>query len=292
MNTPKLFSLLFILIFTFGYSQKRNDSIRITHRHYVLKKHFYQKYTSKDSIGFMIKDTDTLIQVFNYIPPKGKPVPYEYKDDTFLKYYKKIAFREIHKDSADTKPMKYWKTPINIFFASEIDKNVKKKVIPFLKAIDKHVDSLSITIVKNLEDSNYVIFSNEDYQYSDNIDKKNAGDYFIKWHNNNQIFKGFIRINTAKITSRSQQIIKIKALFIGSLGWFNLIDHLSCNSYFSNCYSDDKQMTDLDWELLKYHYSYGICKGTKRQTFEEQHKSAKENLKKYGNHSTFMFYHQ
>ena len=35
----------------------------------------------------------------------------------------------------------------------------------------------------------------------------------------------------------------------------------------------------IDLEILKYHYSYGICKGTNIDTFEKNHKDAKEALK-------------
>jgi hypothetical protein len=34
-----------------------------------------------------------------------------------------------------------------------------------------------------------------------------------------------------------------------------------------------------DLEILKYHYSYGICKGTDLIVFEKNHKDAKETLK-------------
>ena len=67
-------------------------------------------------------------------------------------------------------------------------------------------------------------------------------------------------------------------------------EELSCNSYFSNCYSDNKILTEKDMELLKYHYSYGICKGTTRKIFEEQHKRAKDAIK--NKNSRFDFFHE
>ena len=69
--------------------------------------HFREKYESKDSIGFLIYEGDTLIRVNHYKAPKGVRVPYENRDSTFLSIYKKLAFRPIHKDSSDSKPMKY-----------------------------------------------------------------------------------------------------------------------------------------------------------------------------------------
>jgi hypothetical protein len=35
-----------------------------------------------------------------------------------------------------------------------------------------------------------------------------------------------------------------------------------------------------DLEILKYHYSYGICKGTNLETFEKNHSDAKQHLRK------------
>jgi hypothetical protein len=36
----------------------------------------------------------------------------------------------------------------------------------------------------------------------------------------------------------------------------------------------------MDFEIIKYQYSYGICKSTNLKTFEENHKRAIELLKK------------
>jgi hypothetical protein len=40
-----------------------------------------------------------------------------------------------------------------------------------------------------------------------------------------------------------------------------------------------KRIWKKDLEILKYHYSYGICKGTDLIVFEKNHKDAKETLK-------------
>jgi hypothetical protein len=41
-------------------------------------------------------------------------------------------------------------------------------------------------------------------------------------------------------------------------------------------------------EIIKYHYSYGICKGTNLETFENQHKKAKALLKETGHKLYFL----
>ena len=80
-------------------------------------KRIYNKVLTKsDSLNFKFRNNDTLVKVQNYKVPKGISVPYEYKDSTFLELYKKIAFNPIHKDSTNSKPMKYWKDGIKIFF--------------------------------------------------------------------------------------------------------------------------------------------------------------------------------
>jgi hypothetical protein len=74
------------------------------------------------------------------------------------------------------------------------------------------------------------------------------------------------------------RLYELKKYFIQNLGYFNLINDFDCDSYFSNCYSPNKKLSALDLELIKYHYSYGICKGTDLNTFQEQHQRAKETL--------------
>jgi hypothetical protein len=288
--------IIIALIISLSFINAQNRSeIQSDTLFFIPKIVFKHHYKKTDSIGFKINGNDTLIKVSKVIKHKKKPgvrVAYEYKDSTFLEYYKKLAFQNYKsKDSLDTKPMKYWKGPIKIFFAKSIKNDVTKNVMNFVKSLNKEVDSLSIYKVKRLEDSNYVIYSDQDYQYESKMNTTNAADYYISWRGNNQIFKGSIRINKSKLTSTKIQILKIQEMFIGSLGWFKFTNDLDCDSYFSDCHSDNKQLTALDWELLKYHYSYGICKGTTRNVFEEQHRQSKEMIKKYGKKSKMYFLH-
>jgi hypothetical protein len=60
---------------------------------------------------------------------------------------------------------------------------------------------------------------------------------------------------------KEQVITSLKINFIRSLGYF-IPNYLDCTSYFSSCPSDKKEFGKKDLEILKYHYSYGICKGT------------------------------
>lgn len=282
---------IFILVGIWMLSMlvRAQEDPQIKSRYYISKQNFEKNYSTKDSIGFTLKDGDTLIGVKNHHKPEGVPVPYEYKDSTFLELYKKVAFQPIHKDSSNTKPMKYWKDDIKIFFSEGMSKSVIKAVLKFTNVIDKEVDSLKIKRVKNLQDSNYVIYYNTDYEYSNDIKNNKASSYWVSWNRKSQIDRGYIRIIKPNMFSDKLAQQKIKELFVESLGWFVLNNELGCESYFSNCYSDDKNLSQLDLELIKYHYSYGICKGTRLKDFEEQHKHAKENLKTYG--AKILFYH-
>ncbi|MTE25518.1 hypothetical protein [Winogradskyella ouciana] len=238
------------------------------------------KYQSKDSLGFIVRDGDTLIRVENYIESKSPSVPYEYKDSTFLELYKKIAFQPIHKDSSNTKPMKYWKDDIRIYFSENMSKSVIRDVMEFAHKIDEEVDSLKITKVKKIEDSNYVIYYDTDYEYLNEIKNKKKSDYWISWNGKNQIERGYLRIVKSRMFSEKLTTQKIRELFFGTLGWFYLQDDLDCDNYVANCYSDSKHLTAIDLEILRYHYSYGICKRTSLKTFEAQHRQCKENLRK------------
>ncbi|OZV68592.1 hypothetical protein [Winogradskyella aurantia] len=258
---------------------------------FVPQQVFISNYKKSDSIGFMISEADTLVMVKKLFTPAGVRVKYEPRDSTFLEYYKKIAFRSKHKDSTNTETMKYWKEPIKIYFGNNVHKDVVKDVMVLFKQIDEKIDSLSISKVRKLEQSNYVIFNNEGYQYEPRVNKTKAADYFIEWNGKSQIFKGSLRYDTKILPSLKLQIQKIKEIFIGSLGWFIANDSLTCDSFFSNCYSDNKHMTALDWELLKYHYSYGICKGTSLNTFEEQHRTAQQAIRDNNSVNNFYFIH-
>ncbi|WP_143185600.1 hypothetical protein [Winogradskyella jejuensis] len=264
---------------------------KVKHIQQIFVPHSYYKeyYTKTDSLGYKIKDKDTLIHVSSFIKPKGVGVPYEFKDDTFLEVYKPIAFQSTEKKNSDSEPMKYWKEEIKIYFTPNISKRVKKEFLRFTKTIDKNVDSLKVRNVKNIENANYIIYTNNDFEYEENLKSMSSGGYYINWNRKNQIIKGHIKLNTKNLFSDLVQIQKAKELFILSLGWFKPSNTLDCTSYFSNCFSDKKVMSSLDWEILKYHYSYGICKGTKISQFEEQHKRGKKSMK--NPHNKFVIYH-
>src|SRR5690606_12165435 len=163
--------------------------------------------------------------------------------------------------------------------SKSVSKKTRKDLMSFAKIIDKMVDSLHISEVKNVEDSNYVIYYFGDYEFEYKmLNYKNSESY--SWWKHNKLNRHSIKLDTEKYFSEQLIQNKLREFFIISLGYFKLINDFDCESYFSNCYSANKKLTELDIELLKYHYSYGICKGTSLETFEEQHRISQEIIKK------------
>lgn len=283
---------LLILSFIFtcsSYSQQEIHRQKVTtYMPISMYKTKYKKpLTQKDSLNFKFKDKDTLVLVENYKRPEGVRVPYEYKDSTFLNYYKKVAFNHSNgKYSKDTK-MKYWKDDIKLFFSKSISKKERKELMSFVNTISSQIDSLNIHQVKHVEDSNFVIYYNGDYDYESKLVDIKTSDY-LYWNGKNQLYRAAIKIDPNKYFNSKLRLYKLKEYFFSSIGYFKRINDFNCDSYFSNCYSSNKNLSELDIELLKYHYSYGICKGTSLEMFEEQHKVAKEVLKKNNHKINFI----
>jgi hypothetical protein len=292
MRILKLTLLLLIITTNYIFCQNQNDSLLVIKRYLLLKDYQIQFYneplTKNDSSNFLYRGNDTLVLLKNNRIPKGTIVPYEYKDSTFLNYYEKIAFNHAN-DSISLKTyMKYWKDEIKIFFSKSVSKKTKKDLMNFAKTIDKAVDSLRISEVKNLEDSNYIIYYNGDYEYESRFIFNKSNDY--SWWKQNKIYRYALKLDPESLFSEHLIQYKLRESFIKSLGFFKLINDFDCESYFSNCYSPNKKLTVLDIEILRYHYSYGICKGTNLETFQNQHKNAKDLYKKTGH--LIHFIHQ
>ena len=282
-------TILMAFMFNFSFSQEKTNQ---TTRHLMSLKHYKKKYkedfeAQKDSLKYIYRNGDTLVLLENYIKPKGISVPYEYKDSTFLNLYKKIAFNSKHDSLIKKTHMKYWKNDVKIYFSNSVSKKVKKELINFAKEISEGIDSLNIYSVKEIEDSNYIIYFFGDYEYKSNMKNYKNSDYFISWKDY-KIFDGAIKLDSNKFFNDKLRIYELKKMLLGSLGHFKFSSELDCDSYFSDCFSENKTFSLLDKELLSYHYSYGICKGTDLETFEEQHKQAKETLKKHNHKMSFF----
>lgn len=245
-----------------------------------------------DSIGFNIIKNDTLIMIIGY-KEKGVKVLYEEKDSIFLERYKQLVFNKKYQNKEERlKPtMKIWKDEVKIYFDKSVSKYNSKKLSEFIHFLDKEIDSLKITVVKDKDKSNYFIYSISDTNEV-NLDARIRGNdgYYLLWNNKQNIYSCSLKINEKKNLDEEQILTYLKINFIRSLGYFyQELGNSDCNSYFSICKSDKKEFGKKDLEILKYHYSYGICKGSNIETFEKNHKDAKEALKK-GN-TKFYFLH-
>ncbi|MDI5896341.1 hypothetical protein [Flavobacterium algoritolerans] len=245
-----------------------------------------------DSIGFNIIKNDTLIMIIGY-KEKGVKVLYEEKDSIFLERYKQLVFNKKYQNKEERlKPtMKIWKDEVKIYFDKSVSKYNSKKLSEFIHYLDEEIDSLKITVVKDKDKSNYFIYSISDTNEV-NLDARIRGNdgYYLLWNNKQNIYSCSLKINQKKNLNEEQILTYLKINFIRSLGYFyQELGNSDCNSYFSICKSDKKEFGNKDLEILKYHYSYGICKGSNIETFEKNHKDAKEALKK-GN-TKFYFLH-
>lgn len=252
------------------------------------KKKFGDSISKKDSMLFVFIKNDTLIPFpESYKRPKGVNVPYEPKDSTFLEIYEDIVFRK-HQNFLEnykkTVKMRYWKNTINICFDKSVKENTKIELTKFAQYLSNNVDSLNIKFVKNIIDSNYLIYgyeSGEDVKYEERI-KENNNDYYLNWNNNQQIINCKLQLNATLFENNEDFIIKSKKLLLSSLGHFSFTSKIGLNNLFSSFSIRQQKFTAFDLEILKYHYSYGICKGTDLETFEQQHKSAIDNFNKTG----------
>ena len=248
-----------------------------------------------DSIGFRLNNNDTLIRVTGFILPKGVKVKYEQKDSIFLETYKNLVYNKSNfsnqKSSKNTSTMKIWKDEIRVYFDTTVTYKNKKELIKFMKFLDKEIDSLKIKVVSSKEKSNYFIYylnKPTDIDWDNRI-KANDGCY-ISWNGKQQLYNCTMKLNAQIIYNEKEQLMLMKKHFVWSLGYFSLLDDRDCRSLLSKCISLDKELTNEDLELLKYHYSYGICKGTNLESFEDNHRRAKNSLKSK-THGEFYFYH-
>jgi hypothetical protein len=287
---------LLLLSISFNYAQHNKKVLVTSVTHIDIKS--YRNYklnidSKIDSIGYRIYKNDTLIMVTGY-KPKGVEVPYEEKDSIFLERYKNIVYNKKYryKNQQVIPTMKTWKTEIKIYVDKSVDKNTVKKFQEFTKYIDHEVDSLKISFVKNKSKSNYFIYGMKD-SASENLDVRitNKMIYYLEWNKKQNITSCSLKLNTQDVLSEEQKVSSLKQNFVRTLGYFNLEPNfVDCTSYFSICPSLKKIFDKKDLEILKYHYSYGICKGTNLETFEKNHSDAKAALKK-GN-SKFYFLHE
>lgn len=291
----RVVSIIFLLLFTFSFSQEKKSNPRQAKKYITIsnyKKEFDENFVINKSTKFIIRKNDTLILLPDYNKSNRVSVPYEPKDSIFLEIYKDIVYKKYSKDSMEKRKlyMRLWKAPIKIYFSKSVDERYIKIIKRLASSISKEVDSLDISVVIDLEKSNYIVYQvneNNKYKYSKNLPKNKYIDYYNYWKKS-IIYDTKLEINTSKYKNKVVNVNYLIQSFIKSLGHFNTTDKVPCKSVFSQCNSGKKRFTKEDLEILKYHYSYGICKFTDLEKFEEAHMRAKETFLKTGRYPQFI----
>jgi hypothetical protein len=255
------------------------------------KKKYKRRITPEDLANFIIRDGDTLIQIDNKdFYKKGVSVPYEPKDSTFLEAYKDIVYQKYRsKKQKKEIRQRYWKDELKIYITKNLDKKVKRELKKFAKYLSKNVDSLKISFVNKLEKSNYIVYginSDTDYNYEPKLKRKKV-DYYMYWNSRQQIYRAKLQIDSRSYEKKEDLVLKTKKMFLNSLGMFNWTYKTPKEGYFSLKYYKKKEFNKLDLEILKYHYSFGICKGMTLNLFDQAHDNAKKVFIKTGRHTQF-----
>lgn len=286
MKKKVILIIILTLSFNLFCQEKRNINRRYLKIEDYRKK--FPKKTIKLTDGkYLIHKKDTLILIEDKKFLNAKSVIYEAKDSTFLEIYKDVVYKKFSnkkENSSRKQYMRLWNKPVKIFFASSLDNYYKKIISEASQDLSKKIDSLNISVVDDVNDANYIIYqiNNENsVKYSQNIKNNKYINYYIFWKKN-RIYDTKLEVNLTNYKNLSKEIHANYILqnFYQTLGRFFKTDKLPCNSMFSICNRNNKKLTAIDFELLKYHYSYGICKYTDLKTFEENHARAKEVIKK------------
>lgn len=230
--------------------------------------------TSKMAV--VIRNGDTLVPYRISWSDKENLIKKKYilKDTTFVTLYKSIAFRAI----SNSKPQHmYWKEDISIFFGKSVPKKHQRYLKRFIKKNLGDLEHLSISTTNNLDASNFVIYYDGDFEYEGRFynDYSNRTLYYSYWKNN-RIGRVNMKLTPEFFNSEELLLSELIRTFVINLGYFNESTKLGCESVFSNCIEPIKELTLIDKELIKHHYSYGFCVGVNLQTFEEQDDEARE----------------
>ncbi|WP_299065284.1 hypothetical protein [uncultured Polaribacter sp.] len=273
-----LFILLLFSLYTFSQVERKKRLIKI--------EDFRKKYPNKNldlsTHFFHIYKKDTLVEDNDKRYLNAKSVEYEPKDSLFLEVYKDIVYQKYQISSVKNQRMKLWKEPLKIYFAPSLNQFYRNKIEDAANNLSQNIDSLEIRFVNNINASNYIIYQldeNNSKKYSDDINNNEYVNYYIKW-NRSRIYDAKLELNLNKYKNVNREVNANFLLvnFYKTLGQFHNTSKVSCESVFSTCNSNKKELTDFDFEIIKYQYSYGICKFTNLEDFEENHKIAKERI--------------
>lgn len=288
---------LFSLISFMGFSQdtlwKKRERVKKFIPMPMYVEHFGQM---NDTVETMIKDGDTLVSVPVDFDPFDSgdyvQVPYNQKDSIFLSIYKDVVFNT-GKRGSENERMRYWKDDIRIFFDESVPQEHAEKLMDFAKMISADIDSLNISRNFDREKSNYLVYY-LNREHPTDYDPRMAsskGGYYINWNRKNQIYDGKLKVNTELAPSEDYQLRLLKYYFFMSLGHFKQSNKMGCQGYLASC-NHASSVSKIDLALLKYHYSYGVCKGTDLESFTELTTKMNQKLKKDPNAKLYIVHRE
>ena len=282
----RIVPLLFCILFTFsGFAQ---DSLAHHEGRRLMSIKFFRSkgipLTKQDSLDWVFFKKDTLIPIERsaFERVNGIEVLYEPRDEEFLSMYKEAVFGHTE-ELQEKSTIKIWKEGIRLFFDPSVPESHRTALLQFSETVSAGIDSLKITEVQERAKSNLLIFyrhSEEDFDQEPRISNTNNSGFYLNWNKRSQINRGVVKINTYKAPQRKDQLELLKYQFFKTLGYFYYSPQIPCEGYLSEC-PVRRTITSEDLEILKYHYSYGMCKGINMKNFEEIHRNSKNTLREH-----------
>lgn len=215
-----------------------------------------------------------------HIPKKLKQNQrlFENRDSSFLEHYRNIAFLNRGKDNK--RYMKYWKEPVKLFFGETVPYKVKRQVKLFAKELNGIADSLQVETTRRKEKANIIIYFSDGFDFEPRISANEGIDWYLYWKGAH-LNRGSIELDPKVIVNEKIQINSIKKSLVRMLGYFGTSPTYGGSSAFSSLKFYRGELNEFDIEIIKYHYDYGICKGTSLEVFDNLHRKAKI-FEKYG----------
>lgn len=285
-----LFITVVCILFSFsGFSQNISEGMenRKTKR-YIPIENIREKgliLTKQDSLNFHFRDRDTLVLVSPALElhfPEGIRVQIKPQDSLFIEKYKETVYGPRTRRDRNKQSLKIWRNGIRLYFDPSVPKRHQKELLKFAEDLDSKVDSLTISKVRKREDANYLVFyrnSDEDFDLDPRISDKRSG-YYLNWSKNKDITRGSLKINTYAYEDKEAVLKDLKMRFFETLGYFKYSGKLPCGSLLSAC-RGEKELSEEDLEILKYHYSYQNCYGIGLKAFKAQHEHRRQRFAEY-----------
>ncbi len=260
--------LLFFCISTFSQEVEERRTVTTTYIPLRAFKKLNKELTPQDSLNFKFHNGDTLVKMpenYTVEVDKGKfELNYEYKTPQFLNIYKEVVYWR------DKQCSRFWEEDLKLFIDPSIPQKHQKALRDFALGLSTAVDSLTIFEVQKKEEANFHVYytgSKDTINYEPGLKGKKS-DYYLYWNNRQRLTRGFAKVDTDSITNPVYQLANLKYQFFKSLGMFSSSRKIKCAGYLSNC-PRIRNLTEMDMEILKYHYSYGIPHGVDKNGFEK-----------------------